>query len=231
MSSTKESKIEDFAFDYLQHYYALQQSAKSVLISKSDKTKNGAEVDGLFAFKDRDSSIFVATVSFKDAFPLADILINYKKNGLSKVRYITPAVLLITSFLVAAQSDHWLYMWVAPFLVAISGFYIHSFSEKNYLKRKIRQQVDALRQHKANEKWLGISISSLCFRNNSLASYLLKQCQRQGVGLITVGKRAKVVLMQEPRTQISRRGDYLRHFSAENSIRQALSNETVLRVA
>lgn len=231
MPSSRESKIEDFAFDYLQQYYALQQGANNILVSKEDKTKIGAEVDGLFAFKDRESSIFLATVSFRNTDAIASILTKYKKNGLSKIRYATPIVLLLVSVLLFRQAEHGFYQWVLPVVVAIAGFYLHSVLEKSLLKRKVRALVGELKQHQANEKWLGISVSSLCFRNNSLATYLLKYCQRRGIGMITVGKRSKVVMMQEARTFVCRSGDYLAYYKAEENIRKALANETVLRVA
>lgn len=74
-------------------------------------------------------------------------------------------------------------------------------------------------------------MSSLTFRNNSLASHMLAMCERRGIGVITVGKRAKVVLMQEPRTLTCRRGDFLSHYAAEVRIRKAVLGDSYLRVA
>ncbi|MFD2514407.1 hypothetical protein ACFSRY_11060 [Pontibacter locisalis] len=231
MPTSRESKIEDFAYDYLQQYYTLQQGAKNVLVSKSEKSKNEAEVDGLFAFKDRDNSLFLATLYFRNTQSIAKLLTNYKKKGLSRTRYITPFILLAVSMLFTRQSENLVYAWVLPFVVAIAGYFLHSILEKNFLKRKLKTLVNSLDKQHANEKWLGISISSLYFRNNSLASYFLKYCQRKGIGLVTVGKRSKVVRMLEPRTSVCRRGDYLSYYINEESIRKALANETILRVA
>ncbi|MDX5422371.1 MAG: hypothetical protein LPK14_08970 [Hymenobacteraceae bacterium] len=231
MPSQRESKIEDFAFDYLQTYYTTQQHVKGILICKAEKTKHGAEADGLFAFKSSDSTPFVAAISFRDAPQLARILVTYKKKGLSRWRYVTAVALFAATFLISKPLGFLPYTLGLSFITALAGLMLHSVLEKKHLKRRIEQVVDTLKKLPANEQWLGISISSLCFRNNSLANHLLQLCQRRGIGLITVGKRSKVVLMQEPATTTCRRGDFLSHYSSEQSIRKALQDDSMLRVA
>ena len=231
MPNTQESKIEDFAFEYLQGYYTSQQGAKNVLIGRSEKNKQGIEVEGLFAFKHPDSSLFLATVTFKNSQRLASILTSYKKEGLSKLRFLTPVLLLIAGIYLSLRYEAGLPGFGATLLASVAGLFLHTYLIKAYLKRTINTLMDELKKHKANEQWLGISISSLIFRNNSLANYFLKLCQRRGVGIITVGKRSKVVLMQEPRTNICRKGDFLSHYVSEHSIRKAIQDDTILRVA
>lgn len=231
MPNPQESKIEDFAFDYLQHYYMAQQGAKNVLIGRSEKSKQGVEVEGMFAFKHPDSSLFLATITFKNSQRLASLLTVYKKEGLSKLRFATPVLLLALGLYLSLRFDGGIYGIALSFLVAAGGFILHTYLLKSYIKRNINTLVDELKKHQANEQWLGLSISSLIFRNNSLANYFLKLCQRRGIGIITVGKRAKVVLMQEPRTNVCRKGDFLSHYVSEHNIRKAIQDDTILRVA
>lgn len=231
MPNPQESKIEDFAFDYLQGYYTSQQGAKNVLISRSEKNKQGVEVEGMFTFKHPDNSLFLATVTFKNSQKLAALLTTYKKQGLSKLRFLTPALLLLLGIYSSVQFKGGIIGLVVAFVVAVAGFILHTYLLKSYLKRSINSLMDVLKMHQSNEQWLGLSISSLAFRNNDIATYFLKLCQRRGVGVITVGKRAKVVLMQEPRTNVCRKGDFLSHYVSEHSIRKAIQDNTVLRVA
>lgn len=231
MPNPQESRIEDFAFDYLQHYYKAQQGAKDVLIGRSEKSKQGVEVEGLFAFKHPDSSLFLATVTFKNSQSLAALLTAYKKEGLSKLRFVTPVLLLALGLYLNLRYDTAIYGIALSFIIAAGSFILHSYLLETYIKRRINTLVDELKRHHANEQWLGISISSLVFRNNSLANYFLKLCQRRGIGILTVGKRAKVVLMQEPRTNVCRKGDFLSHYVSEHNIRKAIQDDTILRVA
>lgn len=231
MPNPQESKIEDFAFDYLKGYYAAQQGAKNILVGRSEKNRQGVIVEGLFAFRQADNALFLATVTFKGTEHLASILTHYKKKGLSRLRYLTPAIILLSGFLLSLRLEAGITGFGLTALAAILGFVLHSVLTKVYLKHKITMLVDVLKLHQANEQWLGISISSLTFRNNSLANYLLKLCQRRGIGIITVGKRSKVVLVQEPRTNICRKGDFLSHYASEQSIRKAVQDDTILRVA
>ncbi|GAB3200330.1 hypothetical protein ABID22_003559 [Pontibacter aydingkolensis] len=231
MPNPQESKIEDFAFDYLKGYYTSQQGAKNVLIGRAEKSKQGVEVEGLFAFKHPDNILFLATVTFKNANRLAALLTTYKKDGLSKLRFVTPVLLLALGSYLSLQFNIGLSGFALTFCVAAVGFVLHTYLSKAYLKRNINTLVDELKKHQANEQWLGLSISSLIFRNNSLANYFLKLCQRRGIGVITVGKRSKVVLIQEPRTNVCRKGDFLSHYISEDSIRKAIQDDTILRVA
>ncbi|MCC9135633.1 hypothetical protein ACFSKU_13015 [Pontibacter silvestris] len=88
-----------------------------------------------------------------------------------------------------------------------------------------------LKKQSADQQWLGVSISSLCFWNTSLRNYLLDLCKKRGIGLIAVGKRTKVVLMQEPGKFTWRKRDFISHYNSEEQIRLSLSNSTCLRVA
>ncbi|WP_299824265.1 hypothetical protein [uncultured Pontibacter sp.] len=231
MPTPQESKIEDFAFDYLKGYYTSQQGAKKVFIGRAEKSKQGVEVEGVFAFKHPDSFLFLATVTFKNSQRLASILTSYKKKGLSKLRFATPVVLLMLGAFLNLRFGGNVYTWALTAAVAFAGFVLHTYLAKAYLKSSIEKVLEELKKYPANEQWLGISMSSLVFRNNSMASYFLKLCQRRGIGILTVGKRAKVVLIQEPRTNTCRKGDFLSHYISEHNIRKAVQEDTILRVA
>ncbi|MFD2245843.1 hypothetical protein [Pontibacter ruber] len=224
MLSQRESKIEDFAYDYLSSYYRKQYLVSDLYVGKQEQTKHGQEVNGLFSLKKNDGAFFAATLSTSHSNKLAALLNNYKKKGLSKLRYITAVVVLAGTAALGYLSGHWALLWIMPLLAAVTGFIIHTLLEVRSLNKELEKAVDAVKKQPANERWLGISISSMSFRNNSLADKLLQICQQKGVGLITVGKRAKVVLLQEPRTSICRKGDYLSHYAAEVRIRKSLTD-------
>lgn len=232
MPNQKESNIEDFAFDYIQSYYTTRTGVKKILVDKAERTRQGGYVaDGFFSFKNSDKVVFIASLSTRNSLKISSLLTAYKKKGLSIKRYIVAALLFTATLYIGLIAAHWAFLYVMPIVAGISGFVLSTLLEKKHLKRKIEHLLDDIMNLHANERWLGISISSLVFRNNDLAKHLLSVCQRRGVGVITVGKRAKIVLMQEPQTQTCRRGDFLSHYESEARIRKALLGDSFLRVA
>ncbi|WP_347158146.1 hypothetical protein [Pontibacter chitinilyticus] len=231
MPNLRESNIEDFAYEYLYSYYSASHTTKNVLIGKAEKTKQDATADGLAALKTAGGDVFIATLNTRHSPKLAALLTKYKNHGISRLRYGTALFLFAFALVVGKITGHWALLYVVPVLVALVGLACHSLLEERYLKRKVEQLVDDLKRIPANEQWLGLSVSSLTFRNNALATHLLNVCKRRGIGLITVGKRAKVVQLHVPRTIPCRRGDFLSYYAAEDQIRKALNDNSVLRVA
>ncbi|MEJ8756105.1 hypothetical protein WG947_03795 [Pontibacter sp. H259] len=231
MANQQESKIEDFAFDFLKNYYTQQYTAKNILVSQDEKTKRGHATDGMLAFKRPDNEVVVATVSMQQSAALTKMLMNHKSNGFGKLRFLTPLVLAAICFLIGRSAGNVLVMLIAPVIAAPLGFILHTFLLKKYRLRQLTALVDSIKQAPANEQWIGLSISSLVFRNNMLANVLQDLCRDNGIGLITVGKRCKVVLMQRPSHKPCRRADYLTYYTSEATIRRALNEDHILRVA
>jgi hypothetical protein len=230
MPSQRESKIEDFAYDYLSSYYKKMYLVPDLFVGKQEQTKYGQEVNGLFSLQKTDGSFFAATLHTKHSTRLCALLTNHKKKGLSKLRYLTTVVVLAASATLGYFAGHWALLWLMPLLAAVTGFFVHSRLEMRSLGNQMERMMEEIKKLPADERWLGISISSMSFRNNSLADKLLELCQHKGIGLITVGRRAKVVLLQEPRTSVCRKGDYLSYYAAEAGIRKSLT-DAFMRVA
>lgn len=233
MPNQRESLIEDFAFDHIQSYYATRTGTTKILADRAERTRQGHLADGLFSFQNPDKSLFVASLSTRNSPKIAALLTNHKNKGLSKRRYLSAGLLLLASLYLTIKVAQLPYIYALPIAVAVAaaGFVLHSILEKKNLKRKLEHLLNDLKKTPADEQWLGISISSLAFRRNDLAKHLLTICQRRGIGVITVGKRAKVVQLQEPKTQTCRRGDFLSLYESETRIRKTLLGDSYLRVA
>ena len=221
MPNQRESLIEDFAFDYLQSYYATRTGSTRILVDKAERTKQGHQADGLFSFLNPDKSLFIASLHTGNSPQIAGLLTTYKSKGLSKLRYMTAGLLLLASLYIGTILAQLPYLYALPAAAAVAaaGYALHSALEKMNLKRRLERLLNDLKKTPGDEQWLGLSISSLAFRQNNLAKHLLTVCQRRGIGVITVGKRAKVVQLLEPKTQICRRGDFLSLYQAEARIR------------
>lgn len=231
MAARKESNISDYAYDYLRTFYMQRYGLNQVMLDRAQKTKHGHQTDGLFSFNRQSNDLFIASLHTSQSATIAHMLLRYKKKGLSKVRYITLLFVLVTSFYIGWQFGHWAMRYALPVVLACAAFLLHTLLEEKYLRLKLSTFLDSMRKTPANEQWLGLSISSLAFRHNPLGKFFLKTCQQRGIGVITVGKRAKVILLQEPKTVVCRRGDFLSHYSAEARIRKAVLGDSYLRVA
>lgn len=233
MPNQRESLIEDFAFDYIQSYYATRTGPNRILADKAERTKQGHLADGLFSLLNPDKSIFIASLHTGNSTSISRLLTTYKSKGLGKTRYMTAGLLLLASLYIGIMLAQQPYLYVLPAaaVVAVAGYALHGTLEKKHLKRKLEFLLNDLKKTPADEQWLGLSISSLSFRQNPLAKHLLAICERRGIGVITVGKRAKVVQLLEPQTQVCRRGDFLSLYEAEARIRKTLLGDSFLRVA
>ncbi|AKD02005.1 hypothetical protein POKO110462_13910 [Pontibacter korlensis] len=232
MPNQRESNINDFAFDYLCSHYITRFGTKKVLVDKEERTKQGHITQGLFSLKKHDDTLFVAALHTAHSPQITKALTRFKKNGLSRLRFVS-ALLVLAAVSVAG----WLilksitYALTAAVALAVLTFALHSVLEKRYHTQKITRLLDELKKTPADEQWLGLSVSSLVFRHNYLAKHLLALCERRGIGLITVGQRAKIVLLKEAQTSACRRGDFLSHYQSDERIRKALLGDSVLRVA
>ncbi|MBF9253964.1 hypothetical protein I2I11_11730 [Pontibacter sp. 172403-2] len=232
MAKLQQSNIEDFAYDYLHIYYAARYHTQNILTSKAERTKKGDAATGLFALKTKGNAAFVAALNARLSGEIARLLTRYKKQGLSKTRLITAFVLFTTLLFSGKTIGYYgVVLYLLPVVAGLTGFILHSLLEKKYLKYRLKRLVDELKKTPADEQWIGISVSSLTFRHNALAAYFVNICKRRGIGVLTVGKRAKVVQLQEPRTVHCRRGDFLSYYRSEDQIRRALGDNTMLRVA
>ncbi|MCC9166627.1 hypothetical protein [Pontibacter harenae] len=231
MPAQHENNNERLTLKYLRDHYAVLYKTANVFVDQNQATKRGHVANAIFACTDSKNSFFIASLHTQQSERLAKLLINYKKNGLSKFRFLLAFVVLIASLLAGKQLEHWAFVFIMPVVVTIATFVIHSLLEEKGLKRKINKVADQLKKQPANEQWLSMSVSSICFRNNLMASYLLHSLEARGIGLVTVGKRSKVIVMQRPKTTVCRKGDFISHYASETTIRKALLNEQYLKVA
>lgn len=201
------------------------------MVGLSEKTKRGVTPDGILVFKRDANEVFIASISMEQTARLTTLLQRYKKKGLGLVRFLTPLLLAAGCFLFGKSLGNLLVMLVAPVVVAPLGFMLHTYLLKKFRLRQVEQLLDTVKQIPADEQWIGLSVSSLVFRKNPLALAMLEMCNQKGIGLITVGQRAKVVLMQKPQKLQSRRGDLLSRYTSEENIRKAVLGDHVLRVA
>ncbi|SIT93863.1 hypothetical protein [Pontibacter indicus] len=225
-----ESRIGDQAIEFLGSYYAKHEKKSGLLVNRLVATHQGTFADALFAYQKHDNCFFAVSLNTSASHKLARLLSTYKKNGLGKSRYLTATAIFGTAAYLCYLTGSWLIMASIPALLAFIGFHLHSRLRKRYIQQQLKAAVDQLKQQPADHQWLGIRVSSLCWRSNAMADYLSKLCERKGIGLLTVGKRSRLTLHQEPRPATCRRSDFLSYYTQGDSLRRELS-EQFMRVA
>jgi hypothetical protein len=230
MAGQGDIRIEDHALEFLGSYYAKHPKKSGLLINRLAMTKQGSQAAALITYQKEDDTFFAATLNVSQSDKLASLLSNYKRNGLGKLRYITAIILLAGTSYFCYATAHWVALAIVPILTALAGFFIHSRLQDRRINKQLTAAVDELKNLPADHQWLGIQISSLSWRNNQMADRLSKLCERRGIGLLTVGKRAQLTLRQEPRNATCRRTDFLAYYAAEISLRKELTDQ-FMRVA
>ncbi len=230
MADTVEKNIGELAVEFLGGYYAKHEKKAGLLINRQVATQHGAFVDALVAYQKHDNTFFAASLDVSSSDRIARLLRNYKKRGLGKGPYLTALLLLSGTGLFCYATDMWLALAVLPLSLALAGYAVHALLRKRYLQRQLHDAVDHLKQQPADHQWLGIQISSLCWRGNAMAGYLSKLCERKGIGLLTMGTRARLTLHQEPRLASCRRHDFLTYYLQGDNLRKELGDQ-FMRVA
>lgn len=230
MADKVEKTIGEQALAFLGGYYAKHEKKSGLLINQQVGTHQGTFADVLLAYQKHDNTFFTASLDVSGSERIAHLLRTYKKNGLGNGRYLSAIVL----FACAAAWCYLLGMWVTlallPLTLALAGFVAHTQLRRRCLRRQLHIAVDRLKQQPADHQWLGVQVSSLNWRGNAMAAYLSKLCERKGVGLLTMGKRARLTLHQEPRPATCRRHDFLAYYLHGDSLRKELGDQ-FMRVA
>ncbi|MBX0335247.1 hypothetical protein K3G39_18590 [Pontibacter sp. HSC-14F20] len=225
-----ESRIEDQAIEFLGTYYAKHEKKSGLLVNRRVPTHQGTFADALFAYQKHDNCFFAVSLNTAASRKLSRLLNSYKKKGLGKSRYLTAAAIFGVAAYSCYLAGSWLAMAAIPALLAVAGFVLHSRLRKRYIQQQMKTTVDQLKQQPGDHQWLGIQVSSLCWHGNAMANYLSKLCERKGIGLLTVGKRSRLTLRQEPRLATCRRTDFLSYYAQGENLRRELSDQ-FMRVA
>ncbi len=225
-----ENRIGDQAIEFLGSYYAKHEKKSGLLINRLVPTYKGTFADALFAYQKHDNCFFAVSLNISASDKLARLLSTYKKRGLGRSRYLTAASIFGAAAFLCYLTGNWLMMALIPAILAVAGFILHSNLRKRYMQQQLKAAVDQLKQQPADHQWLGLQVSSLCWRGNAMADYLSKLCERKGIGLLTVGKRSRLTLRQEPRLATCRRTDFLSYYTQGDNLRRELSDQ-FMRVA
>lgn len=230
MADQANTGIEECTLEFLGAYYAKHQKKSGPLINKRVPTHQGTIADALIAYQKHDNTFFAASLSLSGSDKIAALLGTYKRRGLGKSRYLTAVLLFAIPALITYENGQWILLAVLPLVLAVAGFYLHSLLRKRYFHRQLQNAVEDLKQQPADHQWISVGVSSLSWRGNPMADYLSKLCERKGVGLVTLGKRSRLTLRQEPRPANCRRHDFLSYYVPGEVIRQELADQ-FMRVA
>ena len=225
-----ESNIGDQAIEFLGSYYAKHEKKSGLLVNRLEATHHGTFADVLFAYQKHDNSFFAVSLNTSASNKIMRLLTIYKKKGLGRSRYILAGAIFGLAAYGCYLAESWLAMAAIPALLAVAGFFLHSRLRTRFMEHQLKAAVDQLKQQPGDHQWLGIQVSSLCWRSNEMANFLSKLCERKGIGLLTLGQRSRITLRQEPRLATCRRTDFLSYYTQGESIRRELSDQ-FMRVA
>lgn len=230
MADQGVNRIEDQAVEFLGSYYAKHEKKSGLLINRLEPTQLGTFADALLAYQKHDNSFFAVSLNISASNKLARLLSVYKREGAGKARYFTAGLIFAAVAALCYMVGSWLALAALPVLLAVAGFVLHTKLRNRYIRQQLRAAVDQLKQQPADHQWLGVQVSSLCWRSNSMADYLSKLCERKGIGLLTIGKRSRLTLRQEPRLANCRRTDFLSYYTKGELLRRELADQ-FMRVA
>jgi hypothetical protein len=216
---------QDNALKFLQQHYQKRFEQSAVFSQKNVKTKKGRKLGGLVAIQNTTNGIFTATLEMQS---LASI---HKSNSILKdINWLWKTVLaaaLVFAFTTGVgffYPQYFMHFLIPAVLVLTAGvvFGLLTGNQKNFNESKLAHSLSRI---PANEKWLVLTVDSDVMALHARIDILRYQCERKGIGILSVSKGRKVSIVQFPTCQLTIQHNYISHYTLESEIVQFFTTQ------
>lgn len=227
MAKLSEKIVQDTAQEFLHQRYR-KRARKGRMFSRTEvRTRQqfgGKRADGLLAFQHYLWGTYVISMEAKSFKTLASmkprrddnlLLWNSFKAGLKF------CVLSGMFFAIYRMEDSFL-QFILPLNMLVCGAIIYGFFTLHSYRHKTVRVIRQLAQYPANERWLAFSQDSLELLEKDKLKALDKICKFKGIGIIVVSQKGRAVVRRSASMQWKWFGDFLKYYSHEKRIREAI---------
>lgn len=225
-----ETTVQRIAVDWLSSYYENKPEVCAVVsaleagVSKNHKLGNG-RADGLIVAELLDGTIFTASLEAKSKRTYRNISPRYlNEKWVLHALFFGLVMLVLVAVLGWILADHWFWKWIFPlmvFVISVVAYLILTFDNKHYRPIDVINQV---KRYPANEQWIALSTDAYNLLLQDKQQSLLKDCRKEGIGLIRVSSERKVTLMEVPKSKNMPKGysDFLSCYAKGRKMRNRL---------
>lgn len=230
-----ERSVQKAATNWLAAYYEKQSGIEAVIskrearIKRNGKLGNG-RADGLIVLLSVDKTIKVASLEAKSSRTSRTLTPVYlDKKWMVHAALIGLAV-AFGAALIGWEIGGWFLKWVVPILLAfVAGFVFIVITSDHKRYRRIGV-VTQIKRYPANYQWIALPTDMFNKVPDSNQKTLLKDCAKDGIGLLKVSAGNRITIIQEPvfRNSPKRHNDFLECYDAEKYLRKQLFEKAEL---
>lgn len=208
-------------------WHSITYQIEAVIFNECKMGKGRA--DGLIVARLADESIFTASVEAKSFRTLR----NLEPTPLNKKRINHALVVGVTIFLLVFTtgwllSDSFFWKWSFPLLMFfVGGSTFYGFMSENRRYRPIHV-INQIKCYPANDKWIAIpsdTYNQLVAKNTQKP--LLKDCRKEGIGLIQIRPGFQSSILLEPKTTWNQKSQYLDCYRKGRQLLKRLNDEVI----
>ncbi len=227
MARLAESTVQQKALNFLYDYYQLKAKGKVYhkIEVRTRKEFGGKRADGFLAFKRWFRGIYVISMESKSykTLPAMKPYRDNKKWFWNSVWFAFVFCIGTGGLYAIYKMDNTLWSILYPALAFLTGFIVYGLFTKNSFKHQSVDVINQLDTYPGNEQWLSFSKDSINGLKERKWDNLKKICKSQGYGIILVGQRGAIEVVNRPRVRRKFSGDYLKFYALEKEIRAFLN--------
>ncbi len=183
--------------------------------------------DGLIVAQSAVGQIFIASFEAKSSRTLFNLLPWYKDEKWVGHAFMVGFISLLVAAVIAFdQTANWFWLWLFPVIlfIVVAVAYLVITNDLSYY-RPISVVAQAKR-YPADEQWVVLSTDVFNQLGPEGKRTLLKDCQKEGIGLIRINAGEKMIIEQQPRPRQLPPGysDFLECYARGQTLRQELQS-------
>lgn len=226
-----EKYVKDTATNWLVSYYKEKQDFQAVIsqneVGVSRRNKLGYGIaDGLIVAQKPDGKVFTASLEAKSLKTFFSLI------PLNNDKWVVDAFLagmlgLIIAMIIAwSLGSGWFWVWIFPLIIFVIvgiGFLLITIDHNYYRSIDVISQVKG---YPADEQWIAISTDVFNRLGKEREGFLLRDCQKEGIGLIRISPSETTCLEKPKLRNLPRNcGDFLECYTQGVSLRKKLQLE------
>jgi hypothetical protein len=228
MVNLSEKIVQETAQAFLYHRYRKKARGGRIFSKLEARTRQkygGKRADGLLAFQHWLFGPYAVSMEAKSFRTLLAMKPKRNDNLLIWNSFKAGLICCILSgmFFAFYKLDDGFLQILLPVNTLVCTGIIYGFFTSNSYRHKTVNVIKQLAQYPANERWLAFSKDSMRSLTKDQRKKLDKICKYQGIGIVIVSAKGKAAIHRSASMRWKWFGDFIKYYSNERKIREAIS--------
>jgi len=203
MNNVSEKKVQDVSLEFLREYYINKYHPSRMYCKDEAYTKKRKRADGLLCFHSEEQKYHMVSMEAKSHKTLNSLQPEWDTSLMDRKAVLLSLLAIITAAYFSIGLE---WYWIMSIVLGagigglLSYYFYTEFAQPTGLK--LSGVIKQIGYYPANEQWLAVSSDSMdlvnkaskSFRDKTSKEVLYEICEKRGIGLIVVSRKAKVHL-------------------------------------